>query len=60
MGLQLLSYKLRKTKDWLNRHNDSNKVVKNLENKFTVTFFKALFKLDNIPGWGLFLEELIP
>ena len=60
MGLELLSYKFRKTKDWLNPHNDKSKVPQNHENKLTVTFFKGLFKLGNMPGWGLFLGEMFP
>ena len=35
------------------------KVPQNLENKLTVIFFKGFFKLANMPGWGLFLGELI-
>ena len=50
MRSQLLSYKLRKIKDWLNLHNDWNKVAQNLGNKLLVTFFKGLFKLENTPG----------
>ena len=30
-----LSYKFRETEDWLNPHNDENKVPQNLENKLT-------------------------
>ena len=40
------SYKLCKAKDWLNPHNDQNKVPQNL----LVIFFKGLFKLANMPG----------
>ena len=33
----------------------------NLENnKLMVIFFKGVFKLANMPRWGLFLGELIP
>ena len=36
IGLQVsLSYTFRKTKDWVNPHNDWNKVLRNLENKLT-------------------------
>ena len=52
--------KFQKAKDWLDPHNEQNKVPQNLENKLTVTFFKGLFKLANIPGWRLFLGQLIP
>ena len=48
MGLQLLSYKFRKIKDWLNPRNDKNKVPQNHENKLTVTFFKGLFKYAGV------------
>ena len=45
IGLQVsLSYRFRKTKDWLNPHNYWNKVPQNLENKFTgLHFSKAFF-----------------
>ena len=56
----IASYRFCKAKDWLNPHNDSNKVLQNLQNKLTVIFFKGVFKLANMPGWGLFLRELIP
>ena len=56
---QIASYKFRKSKDRLNPHNDLKKVLQNLKSKLAVTFSKKLFKLANVPEWGLFLRRLI-
>ena len=41
--MQLLSYKFRETKDWLNPHNNENEVPQNLENKLTSLHFLKAF-----------------
>ena len=71
--MQLLSYKFRETKDWVNPHNDEKEVPQNLENKITSLHFSNTFLSGliwtNMPvsglsgliclDWGIFSEELI-
>ena len=50
--LQLpLRYKFRKTKDWLNQHNDYKKVAQDIEYKLTGLYLSKVF-LSGLICWG--------
>ena len=58
--LQLpLSYKFRKTKDWLNKHNDYNKVPLNQHNDYNKVPEDIEYKLTGLNLSKVFLSELI-
>ena len=56
----IASHKFHKTKDWLNPHNDKNKVPQNLENKLTIRlhFSKAYLSWIICQGGDYFQESL--
>ena len=56
--LQLpLSYKFRKTKDWLNQHNDYNKVPQDIEYKLTDLYLSKVFLSELICWGGVYFRE---
>ena len=53
----LLSYKFRKTKDWLNQHNAFNKLPQNIEYKVTGLHLSKNFLIGLICWGGVYFRD---